>query len=381
MTIMKNDNGENNRAAETARAEELARLLAAHTVESAAEGAAAADAETGKEVPRPGTDIHPAPAALKPSAHTRSLGNYELLRRLGEGAMAVVYKALDRRNNRQTALKILPRKMAGDAEFLERFIRETKALESLSHPNIVAVYDSGTIGGWFFYAMEYVPGESLLDLLEREEHLSEKESLRLTGEIAAALAHAHRKHIIHRDVKPDNVLLAVDGGVKLTDFGLAKLLAADSKLTAAGIAVGTPHYLSPEQAVGSLDVDRRADLYGLGVTLFQMLTGRLPFDAETAAEVMARQVNEPPPDPRQFAPTLSRGVARLVLRLLAKKPENRPASAEEVIAAVEALLRGDEQGGPPTPATGLKRLSDRLNVGGKLGKAFRKLRKRKDDQR
>jgi serine/threonine-protein kinase len=356
------------------QAEALAKALAAHG--SGAQTVVPDDAKPATPASAPpapsphDSGLSAAAAALKSGARARKLGRYELVRRLGEGAMATVFEARDERNGRTVALKVLPRKLAGDAEFVERFQREAAALASLSHPNITAVYESDAAGGWFFYAMEYVPGDSLVTRLERLGRFSESESLHITAQIASALAHAHRRNIIHRDVKPDNVLMTSGDTVKLSDFGLAKLLQADSKLTAAGIAVGTPHYLSPEQAVGSKDIDHRCDLYGLGVTLFHMLTGRLPFDAATAMEVMTMHVHVAPPDPRQFVPTISRSAARLTLRLMSKRPQDRPINGEEVLAAIQAIQRGETD----VPAAAAISPAVETSNAGRCRNFFRRLR-------
>ena len=314
----------------------------------------------------PGSAVPAAAPAAKPA--TQHLGPFELLRKLGSGAMGTVFQARDPEANRTVALKVLPSDLAKDEEFLARFKREVKSLGALNHPNIVAFHGAGQAGGYWYLSMEYVDGESLSARLKREVRLPEAEALRIAHAVALALAHAHAQTLIHRDIKPENILLAKDGTVKVTDFGLAKSQEDNSKLTMAGFSIGTPYYISPEQAIGG-EVDPRADLYGLGATLFHLLTGRVPFDHAASTQVMVMHVKEPPPDPRTLVPSLTRNVAQLVLRLLAKDPKGRFADAgalAEAIARVqsgnapEALKPGGRPGNAPAApkeqqqATGLR---------------------------
>ncbi|MCK6470498.1 MAG: serine/threonine protein kinase [Planctomycetes bacterium] len=270
------------------------------------------------------------------------LGHFELLKRVGEGSMGAVFRARNTQNDQIVALKVLPKNLASDQEFLERFKREVKTLEQLSHPNIVAFHGSGQLGGYWYLAMEFVYGESLSLRLQREKHLPETEGLRIACDIARALAHAHGKALIHRDIKPENVLIAQDGAVKVTDFGLAKSQEDSSKLTAVGLSIGTPYYLSPEQAIGSESVDHRADLYSLGVTLFHLLTGRVPFDDQSSTRVMVMHVQQPPPDPRSINGAISRSTAQFILRLMSKDPVMRPQTANEVVEILQKLMRGEQ---------------------------------------
>lgn len=271
---------------------------------------------------------------------TQQLGSFELLQKLGEGSMGTVYKALDTEKDRVVALKVLSRSLANDAEFLERFRREIKTVEGLNHPNIVAYHGSGSAGGHRYLAMEFVNGESLYMQLKRNGRLQEKEALRIARDIASALDHAHGQALIHRDIKPENVLMARDGAVKVTDFGLAKSQEDTSKLTAVGLSIGTPHYLSPEQAMGAQEVDHRADMYSLGATLYHLLTGQVPFDHQSSTKVMVMHVQEPPPDPRSLQPSVSRGAAKLTLRLMSKAPGDRFAETKDLIATLDGLISG-----------------------------------------
>ncbi|MCW8133445.1 MAG: serine/threonine protein kinase, partial [Planctomycetota bacterium] len=201
------------------------------------------------------------------------LGPFEVEERLG-GVMGAVYRAYDTNMKRHVALKLLPRSLSHDKQLVERFQREARAAGKLSHPNVVAFYAAGEVERRFYISMEYVDGESLTERLERMGRLPEREALHIVRELAHALYHAHVNALLHRDVKPDNVILDRAGRVRLTDLGLAKVLTEDTRLTESGIAIGTPHYISPEQARGDRVIDRRADLYGLGATLFHLVCGR-----------------------------------------------------------------------------------------------------------
>jgi serine/threonine protein kinase len=267
-------------------------------------------------------------------------GPFDIIELVGRGGMGGVYKAIDTRNGVTVALKLLAKRWLNDAEFLARFEREIKTAAALSHPNIVRSLGSGSLrsasgkNGRPYLVMEFVDGENLGRLLRREQRLNELRALTISRDVAAALGYAHRQGIIHRDVKPDNVLIDKQGA-KLTDFGLAKLLQETEALTRSGVAVGTPHYISPEQITSVRNIDCRADLYGLGAMLCHMLTGAPPFDAATRNEILLRHVDSPPPDPRERIPELSRTTAVIVLRLLAKQPADRYEDAEALGADLE----------------------------------------------
>lgn len=278
------------------------------------------------------------------------LGDFEVEQRLG-GVMGAVYRAYDRKAKRKIALKLLPRSLSSDRQLVARFQNEAVAAGKLSHPNVVAYYGAGEVEGRYYISMEYVDGEALMDRLEREGRFPEREALHLVRELAHALYHAHVNKLLHRDVKPDNVIIDRNGRVRLTDLGLAKILSEDKHLTESGIAIGTPHYISPEQARGDKVIDHRSDLYGLGATLFHLVCGRPPFDGN-AAEVMRKHVYDPPPDPHSLAPELSMPARNLILKLMHKNPAQRVQNADALIEAIDAILKtatGKDAAAPSPP--------------------------------
>jgi len=268
---------------------------------------------------------------------TFKLGRYTLDKRLG-GAMGIVFRGIDEQTGATIALKVLPRNLAHDPNFVERFKREVKATCVLSHPNVVHIYDTGIEQGVFYLATEFIDGETLTSKLRRETRLSELDSLHILRDIGKALGHAHSRRVLHRDLKPDNVMITKDGVVKLADFGLAKFLRDEQPITAEGIAVGTPHYISPEQARALKDTDHRSDLYSLGATVFHLVTGRLPYEGDNGAEVMKRHVFEAVPDPRSVRADLHPAIAELLMKLMAKSPAQRYQSTDELVTAVDAII-------------------------------------------
>ena len=266
-----------------------------------------------------------------------TLGRYQLQKRLG-GVMGIVFKGTDTQTGKEIAVKVLPKSLAQDPSFIERFKREVRATASLNHPNIISVYDSGVVNGIFYLAMEYVDGETLIRRLHREKILPERTAIAIGLGVARGLEHAHEKGILHRDVKPENVMISNLGQVKLADLGLALFLHDTMRITSEGIAVGTPHYISPEQARALRDTDHRSDLYSLGATLFHLVSGRLPYEGENGGEVMKRHVFEPTPNPQDVNPNVSNDTAGLIIKLMAKDPAQRYQTASELAAVLEYLL-------------------------------------------
>jgi eukaryotic-like serine/threonine-protein kinase len=260
-------------------------------------------------------------------------GRYRILRKLGSGGMANVYLAEDEELGRRVAIKILNERHASDDSFVERFRREATNAAGLSHPNIVSVYDRGEAEGTYYIAMEYLEGRSLKDRIVAEGALSVSGAIEVTRQILRAIGFAHRRGIVHRDIKPHNVLLAQDGPgdgdprFKVTDFGISRTTA--SQMTEAGSIVGTAQYLSPEQARGA-PVDQRSDIYSVGVVLFELLTGKLPFSGETPLEIAMKHLSEIPKAPSALRPEIPTDLDMVVLRALAKDPEDRFQTAEEM---------------------------------------------------
>jgi len=295
----------------------------------------------------------------------QTLGGFEIIGKLGQGGMGAVFLARQISMDRQVALKVLPQRLAKNKEFVERFVREAHAAARLSHVNIVQAIDVGHDSGYYYFAMEYVDGSNLRAVLDQHGRLPEANALRTVHQLAVALNYAHTTAgIIHRDVKPENVLITGDGVPKLTDLGLVRGVGrADSSLTKAGVALGTPNYISPEQVRGEADLDGRTDVYSLGATLFHLLTGRPPFEGGTPAEVMAKHLTEPVPDAHSVNPEVSTAAAAICRKAMTKDREQRYPSARAFAEDVETALAG----GHPAAVT---RPSGR-GLGGRTRRAVR----------
>src|SRR5919202_1381638 len=263
---------------------------------------------------------------------------YTLVELLGSGGMAQVYLAHDELLDRNVALKILRDQYAEDEGFVERFKREAQSVASLSHPNIVPIYDCvRSEDGAYYMAMEYVPGGMLKDRIKRDGTLGPGAAIGVALQIADALQAAHERGVVHRDIKPQNVLVTRTGDVKVTDFGIAR--AASSPLTQTSAVLGTAGYMAPEQAMGR-PVGHQSDLYSLGIVLYEMLTGGLPYSAENPIALAMKHVNETPRSPREVNPAVPEPLAALTLKLLAKRPEDRYASAAELAHDLERVRSG-----------------------------------------
>jgi serine/threonine-protein kinase len=249
-------------------------------------------------------------------------GDYEILEELGAGGMGRVYRARDLTLDRLVALKTLARQLSQDTGYVQRFLKEARAAARLNHPNIVQIYDFGCVDSIYYLAMEFVDGHSLGTYLKRG-HFSESESIQIIRHACRALSVAHADGIVHRDIKPDNLMLTSRGDVKLVDLGIAKRLDEDQSLTQTGQAIGTPHYISPEQIRGQRDVDSRADIYSLGATLYHLLTGHTPYKGASGPIVMSMHLVEPLPDPRRFEADLTEGVCHVVRKMMAKNRDER----------------------------------------------------------
>src|SRR3954468_16412160 len=264
-------------------------------------------------------------------------GRYRVMRKLGAGGMANVYLAEDQELGRRVAIKILNERHAGDEQFVERFRREAKNAASLSHQNIVSIYDRGEAEGTYYIAMEYLDGRSLKELILSRGPAPMSVAVDYARQILSALRFAHRNGIVHRDIKPHNVLVDPEGHVKVTDFGIAR--AGASQMTEEGSIIGTAQYLSPEQARGT-QVDQRSDLYSLGIVLYEMLTGEVPFTGDSPVEIAMKHLSATPPPLRDKRPELPTALEMIVLRALAKDPAARYQTADEMDADLERVGRG-----------------------------------------
>ncbi|MEW6355649.1 MAG: protein kinase [Planctomycetota bacterium] len=281
-----------------------------------------------------------APEGPNEDAPPKRLGDYEIVETLGEGGMGVVYKAKHLGLDRIIALKILPTRFSG-SQHLERFLREARAAAQLEHPNVVGIHAVGEAEGRHFIEMQYVEGQTLAQIIARRGPVPLDEAIRIIRDIARALGAAHAKGIIHRDIKPDNIMTDREGTVKVMDFGLARSEAA-SAITGDGQVIGTPLYMSPEQCDG-MPADARSDIYSLGATLYKMLTGKPPFTGETPLAVMRQHADTPPPSVKRDLPHLPDAVCALIQKMLAKDPNDRFQNCDQLLAALDDAHRP-----PPT---------------------------------
>ncbi|MHC4566222.1 MAG: protein kinase domain-containing protein, partial [Planctomycetota bacterium] len=271
----------------------------------------------------------------------RQIPGYRLLGRLGAGAMATVYKAQQLSLDRIVAVKILPRKFSQNPEFVERFYAEGRAAAKLNHPNIVAALDVGRHGKAHYFIMEYVQGHTVHEHLVKEGPYAEGPALAIAIQVATALNHAHQAGLIHRDVKPKNILITQKGVAKLADMGLARAVSDREAAEAeAGKAFGTPYYIAPEQIRGVVNIDSRADIYNFGCTLFHMVTGKVPFEGEDVSTVLRKHLDEPMTPPDHINPKLSNGVCEIIELCMAKDPSGRYAATADLIEDLEAVADG-----------------------------------------
>src|SRR3954466_9292505 len=269
-------------------------------------------------------------------------GRYRIERRLGSGGMADVYCAQDSQLGRQVALKVLHRRFARDTEFVERFRREASAAAGLQRPNVVGVFDRGEYDGTYYIAMEYLPGRTLKDVIRDEAPLDQLRAIDYGIQILQAASFAHRRGVIHRDFKPPNVMVGPDDRLKVTDFGIAR--AGASEMTETGSIMGTAQYISPEQAQGHR-VEAASDIYSIGITIYEMLTGRVPFEGESAVAIALKHVGETPRPIRSIRLDVHPDLEAAVMRALAKDPHQRYRNADEFIAALQGARASIEAGG------------------------------------
>ncbi|HEY3324078.1 MAG TPA: protein kinase [Planctomycetota bacterium] len=284
------------------------------------------------------------PPSSNPSPQTKvkEVGGFELIGKVGQGGMGAVFKARQKSLDRIVALKLLPPSIAKDATFIERFQREARASARLNHPNIVQGIDVGkdSATGLWYFAMEYVDGPSVKKLLEQQKVLPEERALAIVREVASALVTVAAAQMVHRDIKPDNILLTLKGDSKLADLGLAKQTHDDASVTQSGQAIGTPFYMSPEQARGEADnIDIRTDIYALGATLFHMVTGHVPYEGPTSAVIMTKHLTDPVPKARKVNPAVSEGCSRLIERMMQKNVAQRVQTPTELLQQIDRVLQ------------------------------------------
>ena len=279
----------------------------------------------------------PTPVA-EPDLSGRTLGDYRLLRRLGRGAMAEVYLAEQQSLKRSVAVKVLRRSLASDPTFIQRFRLEAQSAAALVHANIVQIYDVNCVDGTHYIAQEYVQGQNLQQLVSRDGPLPLALAVNVMRQVAAALCKAAERGIVHRDIKPENIMLSRSGAVKVADFGLARVVGAEAaaNLTQVGVTMGTPLYMSPEQVEGRA-LDCRGDIYSFGATAFHMLSGRPPFEGETALAIAVQQIRSEPPRLESLRPDLPPALSRIVHRMLAKRPDERYAHPRDLLRELRAL--------------------------------------------
>jgi hypothetical protein len=273
------------------------------------------------------------------------LGKYEVQNEIGKGGMGWVFQGYDPMLDRRVAIKVLAPHLVWETGFVDRFLREARAAARLKHASIVTIFDVGQEGNWYYIVMEYLEGPTLAQLINQHGPFSSKRALPILRQLADALDYAHSRDLVHRDVKPGNVVVDTVGKATLTDFGVARA-AQETRLTSTGALVGTPQYMSPEQARGE-DLDYRTDIYSLGVVAFEMLTGRAPFGATTPHAVLHQLIYDPPPPLRLIRPDLSPGAGQVLEKVLSKEPEARYETSMAFVRALEQTLAG--QAGPVGP--------------------------------
>ena len=263
-------------------------------------------------------------------------GRYELIEKIGEGGMAIVYKARCRLLNRYVAIKILRPEFTKDEQFIENFKRESQAAAALTHPNIVSVYDVGKEGNIHFIVMELVEGKTLSQYIEEKGRLDYKEAISITRQVASALSLAHKNQIVHRDIKPHNILITNTGVAKLADFGIAKAVSASTIIGGNHKVMGSVHYFSPEQARGAY-VDERSDIYSLGIVLYEMLTGKVPFDGDNPITIALMHINEPMPSVTAQVPGIPPQLEKIIMKATEKYQSNRYRTADEMIEDLDNI--------------------------------------------
>lgn len=266
-------------------------------------------------------------------------GRYEVVERIGAGGMAIVYKAKDLLLNRVVTIKVLRDQFVTDEDFIRRFRREAQSAASLSHPNIVSIYDVGKDGDTEYIVMEFVEGRNLKEIIREYAPLSTEQSVNLAKQITGAIQNAHEKHIIHRDIKPHNILVTSNGHAKVTDFGIARAVSS-ATVTHTGDIVGSVHYLSPEQAKG-IQSNEQSDIYSLGIVLYELLTGKVPYDGETPIAIALKHLQQDPVPPSKLNPRISKDLEGVIMRAISKSPEQRYLTAKDLLEDLNHIQAGE----------------------------------------
>lgn len=278
-------------------------------------------------------------------SHGQNVGPYTIIEQLGQGGMATVFKAYHAALDRNVAIKVLHAAFTQDPQFLQRFQREARVVAKLEHPNIVPVYDYADHNGQSYLVMKFIEGKTLKAVLDRGWP-SKAEILRIIKSVGNALTYAHAKRVLHRDVKPSNILLSDDGAVYLADFGLARMAEAGQSTLSGDQLLGTPHYISPEQARGEQELDEGTDIYSLGIVLYQLSVGQVPFNSDTPFSIIHDHIYTPLPLPRELNQKIPEGLERVLLKGLAKERGDRFASAAEQVEAFERAVKGGSAWSP-----------------------------------
>ncbi len=325
-------------------------LATLEEVEEAARSKAAADPASGKTLAQSlvekGIVTEKQLSRLRTQAEAersqQQIPGYVVQSKLGAGAMAAVFKAKQLSLDRIVAIKVLPRKFGNNRQFIERFYAEGRAAAQLNHPNIVQAYDVGQAGEFHYFVMEYVDGQTVHDLITQNKRFNEAEALDIIINVADALRHAHEKGLIHRDVKPKNIMFTPQGVTKLADLGLARAIDdKEAAMAEKGKAYGTPYYISPEQIRGELNIGPQADIYSLGATLYHMVTGNVPFNGKNPTEVMQKHLKTPLVPPDHVNPKLSAGISEVIEMMMAKSRRQRYKNAADLLVDLRAVRRGE----------------------------------------
>jgi len=269
------------------------------------------------------------------------IGKYRIVEQIGRGGMGIVYKGEHVSLGRFVAIKTLTANLTLDPQYLSRVMREAKILAELQHSNIVYIYDIESEGGTDYLIMEYVPGKTVAELLKEHGPFAVNRAIKIVSEVASALSHSHKRHVIHRDIKPGNIMITEDGDVKVTDFGVAKVTAG-ADVTQTGLIQGTPYYMSPEQARGYSDIDGRSDIYSLGIVFYQMVTGKVPFTGNSQFDILEKQIREPPVPPSVLANSLPAIYEEIILKCIAKDRANRFPTAGDLLKSLKHIVTSED---------------------------------------